>query len=267
MHQVSPYGPDRSLLVALVLLAGGAVLGGGGLYVLSSLDLSSVEGGGYTGMGGQAPAAVGHAPVASRRPRRSAPPVGGGVPAWARTTPRPAAPPRLAPQSSAGSYRVDPDFGHAELGALTAGGGPVPGGGAAIAEARERLGAAPQTGSAPLSPDLGGGVSGDGGSEASKAWRSEARTLASRTRALSRRLGALGDGRGSASSRSSSQNRSTPAEASTASGARPGATSGPGVPDDPDQVPLGGTEWLAAAGAAYALNRLRKHDDGESEET
>jgi len=37
----------------------------------------------------------------------------------------------------------------------------------------------------------------------------------------------------------------------------------PGTPGDPDQVPLGGAEWLAAAGAAYALNRLRK---GESED-
>jgi hypothetical protein len=29
-------------------------------------------------------------------------------------------------------------------------------------------------------------------------------------------------------------------------------------------VPLGGVEWLAAAGAAYALNRLRE-EDGEKE--
>jgi hypothetical protein len=35
----------------------------------------------------------------------------------------------------------------------------------------------------------------------------------------------------------------------------------------PPEVPLGGTEWLAAAGAAYALNRLRKEngDDPEDE--
>ena len=45
---------------------------------------------------------------------------------------------------------------------------------------------------------------------------------------------------------------------------------GPDLPDDndgPNQVPLGGAEWLAAAGAAYALKRLRKdggdEDDGE----
>ena len=41
----------------------------------------------------------------------------------------------------------------------------------------------------------------------------------------------------------------------------------PGTPSDPNQVPLGGAEWLAAAGAAYALNRLRKEtgDDAEDE--
>lgn len=30
------------------------------------------------------------------------------------------------------------------------------------------------------------------------------------------------------------------------------------TPDTPTQAPVGGAEWLAAAGAAYALNRLRK---------
>ena len=39
----------------------------------------------------------------------------------------------------------------------------------------------------------------------------------------------------------------------------------PGTPDPVNQVPLGGAEWLAAAGAAYALNRLRRQS-GDSEE-
>jgi hypothetical protein len=35
----------------------------------------------------------------------------------------------------------------------------------------------------------------------------------------------------------------------------------------PAQAPLGGAEWLAAAGAAYALNRLRKSESmDESDE-
>jgi len=32
------------------------------------------------------------------------------------------------------------------------------------------------------------------------------------------------------------------------------------------QVPLGGAEWLAAAGAAYALNRLRDDESDEEDE-
>jgi hypothetical protein len=43
-------------------------------------------------------------------------------------------------------------------------------------------------------------------------------------------------------------------------------TNNPGTPTNPNQVPLGGAEWLAAAGAAYALNRLRKEGDDEDDE-
>ena len=39
----------------------------------------------------------------------------------------------------------------------------------------------------------------------------------------------------------------------------------PDMPDSSPQTPLGGTEWLAAAGAAYALNRLREEDGDEEE--
>ena len=50
----------------------------------------------------------------------------------------------------------------------------------------------------------------------------------------------------------------------------PGGTaqtdSGPDTPDDPNQVPLGGAEWLAAAGAAYALNRLRDDESDEDDD-
>jgi len=42
--------------------------------------------------------------------------------------------------------------------------------------------------------------------------------------------------------------------------------SAPGTPSEGEQVPLGGAEWLAAAGAAYALNRLRKEGDDEDED-
>ena len=53
----------------------------------------------------------------------------------------------------------------------------------------------------------------------------------------------------------------------------PGGTAqmntGPGLPGDddgPSQAPLGGAEWLAAAGAAYALNRLRDDESDEDDD-
>lgn len=52
----------------------------------------------------------------------------------------------------------------------------------------------------------------------------------------------------------------------SARGERAQTNGKPGPPSDPTQVPLGGTEWLAAAGAGYALSRLRKEsldDAGE----
>jgi len=35
---------------------------------------------------------------------------------------------------------------------------------------------------------------------------------------------------------------------------------------DPDGVPLGGLEWLALAGGAYAANRLRRRGKGDDED-
>ena len=37
----------------------------------------------------------------------------------------------------------------------------------------------------------------------------------------------------------------------------------PGLPTEPDQAPLGGLGLLAAAGGAYAWNKLRKKQDVE----
>jgi hypothetical protein len=37
-------------------------------------------------------------------------------------------------------------------------------------------------------------------------------------------------------------------------------------PGEPDPIPLGGTEWLLAAGAGYALYRLRDDEDEDEDE-
>lgn len=44
--------------------------------------------------------------------------------------------------------------------------------------------------------------------------------------------------------------------------------SSPALPPPPDPVPLGGLEWLALAGGAYAVNRMRRRSgvDGDSSE-
>ena len=57
-----------------------------------------------------------------------------------------------------------------------------------------------------------------------------------------------------------------PAPSGTGTPGQAQSNSGPLMPTNPDQVPLGGTEWLAAAGAAYALNRLRNEEVEEEDE-
>jgi len=52
-------------------------------------------------------------------------------------------------------------------------------------------------------------------------------------------------------------------EQTSPGGYRPKAA--PGVPeDDPNNVPFGGAEWLAAAGAAYAVRRLSQSDASDA---
>lgn len=141
-------------------------------------------------------------------------------------------------------------------------------GGAAIAEAGSPGESGP-TGRGQASssvPDMGGRSFGGAATvREAPQWRSEAQALASRTRALSNTLGRI-DQQGSrkaSRSRSEDTGNESSGEATTASDPGAGSTSAPDTPGDPPQVPLGGTEWLAAAGAAYALNRLR--DDGPEE--
>jgi len=277
MNAPSPYGPDHSLLHAVLVLLGGLGLVAVGAYLLRAVD---------------GPLSQGHRPqLAEMQAERStqraqgraswrgdgrlsrAPvPVGGGVPAWAGSGDGAAPPMARAPQ---GSYEVDPDFGAADLGAPSAPSGGATGDGRAIADAGGPTGGTPQAGSAPLTPDLGGGSSGGrslGGSATggdAPQWRSGAQALASRSRALSGALGRI-DRQGSreaSRSRSEAAEGGSSGEATTASGTGPSTTSSPpGTPEDPNQVPLGGAEWLAAAGAAYALNRLRKEGAGEADD-
>jgi len=277
MTNRSPYGPDHSLLHAVLVLLGGLGVAAAGVYLVTSIDNSRWD---------QSRIRAAEAPTQSP-PRRPAPrgvpagrgmfaprggpaSVGGGVPAWAGSggPSAPSGPFAPAPQ---GSYDIDPDFGHAQLGAPSASTGAGPGG-RGVADAGSPAESGP-TGGAPATSSSTPGLSGRsfGGSATggnAPQWRSEARALASRSRALSHALGRI-DRQGS---REAARSRSETAEgdpsggAATASGPGISSTSAPGTPEEPPQVPLGGTEWLAAAGAAYALNRLRKEEDDEEAE-
>ncbi len=274
MDAPSPYGPDHSLLHAVFVLLGGLGLVAVGAYLLSGLDPSHLQSPRAELSDAQSARSV---PGAQQRRvptgrsgggqlLRAPAPVGGGVPSWAGSGDGALSPRARAPQ---GSDEIDPDFGAADLGAPSAPAGTAPGGGTATADAGGPTGGAPQAGSTPSAPDLGGGSSGSAtaGSE-KKAWRSEAQALASRSRALSGALGRIDRQRSREASRSGSKTAEGESEeATTASGTGPSTTSSPpGTPEEPPQVPLGGTEWLAAAGAAYALNRLRKEDSGEADD-
>jgi hypothetical protein len=272
MNASFPYGPDRSLLHAVLVLLGGAGLVAGVAYLLTAFDvpLSRQLDGQATEIAAErearpAPGSAGPVPTGQRRRHAGdgAALAGGRLPGWVA---RPAPPPRRPTPS--GTYTVEPDFGHAEVGAPSASPDGGASGGAAVADAGGSSGGAPQTGSVSLTPDLGGESSGGASSSGEPAsWRSEARTLASRTRSLSRELGHLDRGDGASSPRSASEAGRRSGTAATASeGSTPSNVSGPGVPDDPNQVPLGGAEWLAAAGAAYALNRLRNEENDEDGE-
>ena len=271
MNAPSPYGPDHSLLHAVLVLLGGLGLVAVGAYLLRAADGPLSQGHrpqlAETQADRAAQRALGRASSGRRgggRLSRAPVPVGGGVPAWAGSGDGAVPPMARAPQ---GSYEVDPDFGAADLGAPSVPSGGATGDGRAIADAGGPTGGTPQAGSAPLTLDLGN-RSFDGSAPGGDApqWRSEAQALASRSRALSNTIGRLD--REASRSRSETAEGDPSGEATTASGTGSSSTSDPGTPEDPPQVPLGGAEWLAAAGAAYALNRLREREstDDESDE-
>ncbi len=267
MRPSSPYTPDRSLLLAIGILAGGLLLCAGGAYVASSLSGGS-GGGGIAGGSGYASAPSGSAVEGARRQGGASPIAGGGVPAWAGSGRSSVSPGPFAPDAAQGGYEVDPDLGQADLGApsVPSGGGL---GGASIADAGTPdeggpIGGAPGGGPSSSAPDVGGWSAGEaapGGG--GTGWQSEARALASRSRALSREVARLNREEASSGAAQRERAEQPSGEASTASSQGGAETNNPGTPDNPDQVPLGGAEWLAAAGAAYALNRLR--EDGEDE--
>ena len=263
MPTPSPYGPDRSLLVATLVLVGGLGVVAGGVYLVSVLSADVSHWQQARVADAQIERSVGPSRSGARVPYRgrasmrgrtiSPAPAGGRAPAWASGTPSTGAPFR-AP--TGGGYDLNPDFGHAQVGA-PAPSTPAPSAGVASSSST------PNVGRAPLTVDLGRGTPSSSG-----AWRAEASRLNGRLRALSGAIAGLDRG----SRRSAESNaEGTTSESSRASGgqsaARTSTNSAPGMPGSPDQVPVdGGLGWLAAAGAAYAVRRLHgasREDDTE----
>ncbi len=287
MSPHSPYSPDRSLQIAV------AVLAGGGLLVAAAVYLLTTSTGHFTGRQvaeGTAP------PQQSRsvtgRPARRAVPLAPSGAASGRAQPlsplpgrgaaragsgAPAAPSR-SPTRNAYDLRPDrreevvtglrPDMSHADLGAPSGGAAP---GRSTPGTARAGAGAPsdkePDAGSAPQGADLGTRSS-SASSGAGAEWRSEASELGRQARALSGALAHLDRSGRSADEppRSDGSSSALDGDASTAATDRgPRAASDPpDPPPPPPQVPVdGGLGWLAAAGAAYAANRLRKKAEEE----
>ena len=270
MSSPSPYRSDHSLLLAAAVLTSGSLLAAGIVYLLT-ISAENLTGSHQARLAEnhsqeRAPSAAPRSAPATRsgahsgsprRMRSSAPPAG-GVPAWAESE-APAAPPR-APTGSA--YDLRPDMSHAELGSPS--GGADPGrsnAGAAQAGVKSSPDKGPGVGSAPKVADLGPRSS--SASDGSSEWRSEVSELGRQAQALSGALAHLNRSERSdnANPRSGGTNPLTDGDASTAGASRGSrtASNSPDPPPPPPEVPVdGGLGWLAAAGAVYAANRLRK---------
>ena len=268
----SPYSPDRSLSMAIAILTGGGLLVAAVAYLLSTSTGRLAD---WHRTRLAETRAQSHAKATGRRPARrptptsasgrfgaqtTVPPYGiGRLPVWTGS--------RASVLGESGSparstYDIQPDMGYADLGA------PSVGSGRGVADFKtdgsgviNSMDGAPAAGSAPWTADLG-----TTSSNGETGWRSEASTLGRRARALSGALaqrnhsGRSTDG-GTRAEGKTSGDASTPSNKSSS-----GNT--PGPPPGPDQVPVdGGLGWLAAAGAAYAANRLReKKSSAESDD-
>jgi len=270
MSGPSPYGPDRSLSIAIAVLIGGGFIVGATVYLLftsagSLADwhrtrLAEVQ------FKTEAPAEARRSarrrastPPPRERPRRArpTPQTFGRLPALPKSNTPVAPPPSPTPEL----YDLNPDLSHANL-------GPAPNANSKPADRHlaDNGSASVPSGTAdmdraPLSSTLN-----SRGPRKSTSWQSEASTIRRQVRALSSTLDHLGRTNKSAQQPSAEH---TSASSSAPSGSSPNprqrsSGSPPAPPDSPPQVPVdGGLGWLAAAGAAYAANRLRKRGDAE----
>jgi len=266
----SPYSPDRSLSLAIAILTGGGLLVAACVYLFST-SAERVTDWHRTQLAETR--AQSHAKATGRRPAQRPTPTSASGTVGAQTTVPPYGIGRLpvwtGPRASVlgkpgtparNTYDLQPDMGYANLGAPSRGPGrevtDSKTDGSGVANSTDNT---PTTRSAPWTTDFS-----TTSSNQEPGWRSEASTLGRRARALSGALaqrnhsGRSTDG-GTRAEGKTSGDASTPSNKSSS-----GNT--PDPPPNPEQVPVdGGLGWLAAAGAAYAANRLREQQNsGES---
>jgi hypothetical protein len=268
----SAYGPDRSLLLAIAILLGGGLFAGAVLYLLNSTAGTVAEWhrARLAEANAQERARVetmrpAEPPLSSGRPLGRQPglrlPPPPPVPLWnaqGAPDPPPAQPPEFRPDLRYGALGPSYESSAAPNGTALSGSSEGP---RSVDGETSSLADAPS-----LTADLGTGPSGGHGS-----WRSEVDELGRQARALSGEIARLNRARSAGRSGPPSQSDG-PSGSSTTAGSSPSPSSGapPSTPGPPSQVPVdGGLGWLAAAGAAYAANRLRKeHEErGSDDET
>lgn len=239
-----------------IVLFGLVLLGGAG-YLLSELagSASGLGGGGGGAIASGGPAARGPAPTGGRgpagRPSRVpglSNPLSGGGPTGG------SAPGTEAPFSNGWQNQATPDLtGPSGSGGLGSGG--VPAGGGAVGEGAP----ASEGPTIALRRSPSGGESGAGRTSIrpeNSGWRAEAQNWSGRARALSNQLGQMQRRQGRSAPEQTGESSPTDADAKTSSGQGSASTSNPGTPDAPNEVPIGGLEWLAAVGLLHGLRRL-----------
>lgn len=245
------YWPDRSLRLAIVILTGMIVVAASGIYLLAeaadvvppsarrSTTRMAMEGASRSSTHRQTRRQIGSQRDASvnRRPAalgRSSPLV----------TPSPCLSGSVPAVAARGIYDLDVDLGNTTLGRPAIG-----------SRRRERTTSSLRLPKSPLAASEGSSLSFDvdlaTGTRRPNTWRQGVDDLNRALLALDGALEALEE-TASPSSMPDSRHRSSVRK----------SAQGPTPPTAPKPVPLGGGGWLAAAGAAYAVHRLRKRNEG-----
>jgi len=274
MSSPSPYSPDRSLSMAVAILTGGGLLVAAVVYLLSTsagaltdwrrTQLSEAQAQTHgTSTARRPPHRPAPSPTSgpSRGRKRVPPPNLDRLPVWTgsrASTPEKSTTPAQAPAPK--TYDLRADMSHADLGG-TSGESAAGMTGPSAGQIGERTSKTrhPTAGGGPLRTDLG-----SNSPDTETAWRAETSTLGRRARALSGALAQLDRSGSSADGGTRTEGTSKPesGDASTATGGPHAPGNTPDPPPNPEQVPVdGGLGWLAAAGAAYAANRLRRQQD------